>query len=72
MVKVVPWPRTLAMSMRPPIAAMSFRTTSMPTPRPASSVRLSAVDRPEANTSCMRSDSDIAWSEATMPFSIAF
>jgi hypothetical protein len=38
--KLVPWPGVLAVSMRPPIALTSARTTSMPTPRPASSVTL--------------------------------
>ena len=51
MAKLVPCPRVVAISMRPPIAVISFRTTSMPTPRPASSVTASAVDRPEAKMS---------------------
>ena len=40
---VVPWPRTLWMSMRPRSASTFRFTTSMPTPRPDSSVTLAAV-----------------------------
>ena len=46
--KEVPWPAAVAVSMRPPIALTSERTTSMPTPRPASSVTVSAVLKPGA------------------------
>jgi len=45
--KAVPWPAAVEVSMRPPIALTSDRTTSMPMPRPASSVTLSAVEKPE-------------------------
>ena len=42
----VPCPAAVAVSMRPPMATTSERTTSMPTPRPASSVTVSAVVKP--------------------------
>ena len=42
----VPWPAAVAVSMRPPMAITSERTTSMPTPRPASSVTVSTVEKP--------------------------
>ena len=44
--KLVPWPAAVAVSMRPPMALTSVRTTSMPMPRPASSVTCSAVVKP--------------------------
>ena len=60
------------MSMRPPIEVMSFLTTSMPTPRPASSLTVSAVDRPEAKMSCAFSASESGWPCSTTPVSTAF
>jgi hypothetical protein len=44
----VPLPASVAVSIRPPIATTSERTTSIPTPRPASSVTLVAVEKPGA------------------------
>ena len=44
--KLLPRPGVLAVSMRPPMACTSARTTSSPTPRPASSVTLEAVLKP--------------------------
>src|SRR5947209_317600 len=50
-VKVQPLPSTLAMSTRPSRRATFLFTTSMPTPRPETSVTVSAVDRPAWKTS---------------------
>jgi hypothetical protein len=41
--KVVPWPGSVATLMRPPTAAVSLFTTSMPTPRPARLDRLAVL-----------------------------
>ena len=46
MVKRVPAPGVASMSMRPPIALTSARTTSMPMPRPDSVVTSEAVEKP--------------------------
>ena len=42
MVKRVPWPGVLSMRTRPPMPAISFFTTSRPTPRPDTPVTFSA------------------------------
>jgi hypothetical protein len=42
--KLVPRPAWVLVSMRPPSALTSARTTSMPMPRPASSVTCVAVE----------------------------
>ena len=55
--KLVPWPAAVAVSMRPPMALTSERTTSMPTPRPASSVTWSAVLKPGVKIRLARSAS---------------
>ncbi len=46
--KVVPWPSSVVISTRPLIDSMLRRTTSMPTPRPETSVTFSAVEKPGA------------------------
>ena len=46
MVKVVPWPGSESMSIRPPSCLTSVLTTSMPTPRPATWLTVSAVEKP--------------------------
>ena len=71
MVKAVPRPRALVTSMRPPIACISVRTTSMPTPRPASSVTEPAVDSPDMKTSWTCSASESACSGVSSPLSMA-
>ena len=48
MVKVVPWPATVSMSTLPRSFSMLRRTTSMPTPRPETSLTTSAVEKPAA------------------------
>ena len=46
MVKVVPRPAVVAMSIRPPMVSMLVLTTSMPTPRPDTEVTAAAVENP--------------------------
>ena len=74
MVKVVPRPAVVAMSIRPPMVSMLVLTTSMPTPRPETEVTAAAVENPAWKmnlatwASVIRSTS--AW--ATSPRSTAF
>ena len=63
--KTAPCPAAVAVSMRPPMALTSARTTSMPTPRPASSVTLSAVLKPGAKIRFARSASEVGASADT-------
>ncbi len=65
--KLAPWPWAVAVSMRPPMALTSARTTSMPTPRPASSDTLSAVLKPAAKIICASSASDASAPSANSP-----
>ena len=46
MVKVVPRPSCVLMSMTPPISSILVFTTSMPTPRPDTEVTAFAVEKP--------------------------
>ncbi|GJE61227.1 hypothetical protein MPOCJGCO_3348 [Methylobacterium trifolii] len=74
MVKVVPRPSCVLMSMTPPMVSMLVLTTSMPTPRPETEVTALAVEKPaskmnfETCASVIRSTS--AW--LAMPRSTAF
>jgi chromosome condensin MukBEF MukE localization factor len=61
-VKRVKRPPSEATVTRPPNAESSERTTSMPTPRPASSVTSVAVEKPGANTRSINSRSVAGWS----------
>ena len=54
---VVPKPSAERMSTVPPSAVMLRLTTSMPTPRPETSVTMSAVEKPGAKISCQTSAS---------------
>ena len=53
----VPTPATDSISIRPPRAATFFLTTSMPTPRPETSVTSAAVEKPGSKMSCHTSPS---------------
>jgi hypothetical protein len=64
---VVPKPFAERMSMVPPIAVMLRLTTSMPTPRPETSVTVSAVEKPGAKISCQTSASGML-SDTGRPF----
>ncbi len=54
---VVPRPATDVISTWPPIDWMLRFTTSIPTPRPDTSVTVSAVEKPGAKISCQTSSS---------------
>src|ERR1019366_4809563 len=70
-VTVVPAPGLLAMSMVPRRVSTLRRTTSIPTPRPDTSVTCRAVEKPGANMKAKISAS-VSWaSAATRPFSMA-
>src|SRR6266496_2059968 len=72
MVKRVPAPGMVSASMKPFRRSMHFTTTSRPTPRPLSSVTVSAVEKPSAKMSWMASRS-VRWSASPMiPRSRAF
>ena len=68
---VMPWPSAESISTVPPSAVMFFFTTSMPTPRPETSVTCSAVEKPGAKIRPQTSASLIV-SGASMPRSRAF
>ena len=67
----VPRPGVDSRSMRPPIAATSARTTSMPTPRPAIAVTEVAVEKPGLKISSPSSRSPGCASAGIRPRSIA-
>ena len=68
---LMPWPSALSISTVPPSAVMFFFTTSMPTPRPETSVTTSAVENPGAKIKPQTSLS-LSVSAAVSPFSRAF
>src|SRR5437879_2193677 len=72
MAKRVPCPRVNRISTRPPRAATSLRTTSMPTPRPATCETSSAVEKPAWKLKSAISDSERPACGCIRPFPIAF
>ena len=71
---VVPWPGVDSTSTVPPSFSMFVRTTSMPTPRPLTSVIFSAVEKPgwKISRTVSRSPMRPACSAVMTPFSTAF
>ena len=71
---VVPVPGTLPISTAPPIASMFVRTTSMPTPRPDTSVTVAAVENPGSKMywRTRSSGRSAACSALTSPLATAF
>ena len=68
--KLVPLPQSVAVSMRPPIALTSERTTSMPMPRPASSVTVSAVVKPAVKIRLASSASSCCTCASSQPIAM--
>ena len=66
-----PWPGLDEISMRPRMASTFLRTTSMPTPRPDTSVTTAAVENPGSKMSCQTSASLIRSFTRSRPRSCA-